>query len=67
MVLCTGHTAERRAGPHLERIRAESRLERSRRAVPFEGESGGGITAETADLSTAFEVMDYREGRSQKP
>ena len=23
-------------------------------------------TAETADLSTAFELMDYREGRSQK-
>jgi gluconokinase len=26
-----------------------------------------GITAETADLSTAFEVIDYREGRAQKP
>jgi hypothetical protein len=26
-----------------------------------------GITAETADLSTAFELMDYREGRSRRP
>ena len=26
-----------------------------------------GTTAETADLSTAFELMDYREGRSQRP
>jgi hypothetical protein len=25
-----------------------------------------GITAETAGLSTAFELIDYREGRSQK-
>lgn len=26
-----------------------------------------GTTAETANLSTAFELMDYREGRSQRP
>jgi hypothetical protein len=26
-----------------------------------------GAAAETADLSTAFELMDYREGRSQRP
>jgi hypothetical protein len=24
-----------------------------------------GTTAETADLATAFELIDYREGRSQ--
>jgi hypothetical protein len=26
-----------------------------------------GTTAETAELSTAFELMDYREGRSRRP
>lgn len=26
-----------------------------------------GTTAETADLSTAFDLIDYREGRSQSP
>jgi len=26
-----------------------------------------GITSETADLSTAFDLIDYREGRSRKP
>ena len=26
-----------------------------------------GTTAETTDLSTAFELIDYREGRSQRP
>jgi hypothetical protein len=25
-----------------------------------------GTTAETADLSTAFELIDYREGRSRE-
>jgi hypothetical protein len=26
-----------------------------------------GTTAEAADLSTGFELIDYREGRSQRP
>jgi hypothetical protein len=34
---------------------------------PLKVKAEDGTTAETADLSTAFDLMDYREGRAQPP
>jgi len=67
MVPRTGHAAESSADTHLERIRAE--LGWNDRVAEFlsKVKAEDGTATETAGLPTAFELMDYREGRRQLP